>query len=60
MKSGRSKKSWDEVVKEEMKKRGMCINDAQDRNKQNNAAEECSVQVNWEKDPAIKTERGRP
>jgi len=30
---GRPKKSWDEVVKEEMKKRGLCINDVQDRNK---------------------------
>jgi len=27
------KKSWDEVVKKDMKKRGLCINDAQDRNK---------------------------
>jgi len=27
------KKSWDEVVKEDMKKRDLCINDAQDRNK---------------------------
>jgi len=29
----RPKKSWDEVVKEDVKKRGLCINDAQDRNK---------------------------
>jgi len=35
MKRGRAKKSWEEVVKEEMKKRSLCkcINDAQDRNK---------------------------
>jgi len=33
MKRGRQKKSSDEVVKEDMKKRGLCINDAQDRNK---------------------------
>jgi len=33
IKRGRPKKSWDEVVKEDMKKRGLCINDAQDRNK---------------------------
>jgi len=29
----RPKKSWDEVVKEDMKKSGLCINDALDRNK---------------------------
>jgi len=28
---GRPKKLWDEVVKEDMKKKGLCINDAQDR-----------------------------
>jgi len=33
MKRVRLKKSWDEVVKEDIKKRGLCINDAQDRNK---------------------------
>jgi len=33
MKSGRPKKSLDEMVKDDMKKRGLCINDAQDRNK---------------------------
>jgi len=34
MQRGRpEKKSWDEVVKEDMKKRDLCINDAQDRNK---------------------------
>jgi len=33
MKRGRPKKSRDEVVKEDMKKRGLCINTAQDRNK---------------------------
>jgi len=32
IKKGRPKKSWDEVVKD-MKKRGLCINDAQDRSK---------------------------
>jgi len=32
MKRGRPKKSWDEVVKEDMK-RGLCINDAKDGNK---------------------------
>jgi len=31
IKRGRPKKSWDEVVKEDMK-RGLCINDTQDRN----------------------------
>jgi len=30
---GRPKKSWDDVVKEDIKKRGLCINDTQDRNK---------------------------
>jgi len=35
-------------VKEDMKKRGLCINDAQD------AAEEWSTPVNWEKDLADK------
>jgi len=33
MKRGRPKKSWDEVVNKEMKKRGLCINVVQDRNK---------------------------
>jgi len=33
MEKGRSKKSWDEVLKEDMKKRGLNINDAQDRKK---------------------------
>jgi len=33
IKRGRPKKSWNEVVKEDMQKRGLCINDAQDRNK---------------------------
>jgi len=33
MKRIRPKKSWDEVVKEDIKKRVLCINDAQDRNK---------------------------
>jgi len=33
IKWGRPKKSWDEVVKEDMKKRGLCINDAQYKNK---------------------------
>jgi len=27
MERGRPKKSWDEVVKEDMKKRGLCISD---------------------------------
>jgi len=31
IKRGRPKKSWDEVVKEDMKKRGLCI--IQDKNK---------------------------
>jgi len=30
MKRGRQRKFWDEVVKEDMKKRGLVINDAQD------------------------------
>jgi len=33
MKRGRPKKSWHEVVKEDMKKRGLCMHDANDRNK---------------------------
>jgi len=33
IKRGRPKKSWDEVVKEDMKKKGLYIHDAQDRNK---------------------------
>jgi len=33
IKRGRPKKSWDEVVKEDMKKRGLYINDALERNK---------------------------
>jgi len=32
MKRGKPKKSWDEVVKEDMNKRSLCINDAQDGN----------------------------
>jgi len=32
-KKGTSKKSWDEVMKEDMKKRGLCINDAYNRKK---------------------------
>jgi len=32
-KRGRPKIWWAEVVKGDMKKRGLCINDAQDRNK---------------------------
>jgi len=30
-KERKAEKIWDEVVKEDMKKRGMCINDAKDR-----------------------------
>jgi len=33
IKRGRQKKSRDEIEKEGMKKRSLCINDAQDRNK---------------------------
>jgi len=33
MKIGRPKKSWDEVVKEDMKKKSLCIKDAQEINK---------------------------
>jgi len=33
MKRGKPKKSWNEVVKEDMKKKSLCINDVQDRNK---------------------------
>jgi len=33
MKIGRPKKTWDEVVKEDIIKRGLSINDAEDRNK---------------------------
>jgi len=33
MKRGRPKKSWDEVMKEDIKKRSLRINDAQDRDK---------------------------
>jgi len=33
IKRGRPKKSWDEVVIKDMKKRGLCLNDAKDRNK---------------------------
>jgi len=45
------------VVKEDKKKRGLCINDAQDRNKRrDDAAEEWSTPVNWD-DSAIKAER---
>jgi len=43
------KKSWDEMVNEDTKKRGLCINDAQDRDKwRDAAAEEWSTPVNWE------------
>jgi len=51
---GRPKKSWDEVVKKDMKKRDLCINDAQDRNKWRRC---CWIPVNWVEDPAVKTER---
>jgi len=47
MKRGRPKKSWDEVVK-----RGLCINDAQDKDKWR----QCCRRV---VDPAIKEERSR-
>jgi len=39
-----------------MKKRGLCINDAQERD---DAAEEWLTPVNWEEDPVIKAERRR-
>jgi len=51
VKRGRPKKSWDEVVKEDIKKRGLCINDAQDRNKRRRCCRRVSAPVNWEKDP---------
>jgi len=40
-----------------MKKRGLCINDAQDRNKRYDAAEEWSIPVNWEEDPVFKAKQ---
>jgi len=58
MKRGRSKISWNEVVKEDMKNRGLYINDAQARDKWIQAAEEWSISVKWEEDPAaIKAEQ---
>jgi len=57
MKRGRPKKSWNEMVKEDMKKRGLCINDVQDRNKWRDATEEWSNPVNSEEDRLIKAER---
>jgi len=54
MKRGRPKKSWDEVVKEDMKKRGLCVNNVQDRNKCRQCCRRVVDPVNWEEDPAIK------
>jgi len=42
-----------------MKKRGLCINDAKTETSGDDAVEEWSTPVNWEEDPAIKTERRR-
>jgi len=39
-----------------MKMKGLYINDVQDRNKWIRYAEEWSTLVNWEEDPAIRTE----
>jgi len=59
MKRGKGrKKSWDEMVKEDMK-RGLCINDAKIETSWDDIAEEWSIPVNWEEDPAIKVERRR-
>jgi len=52
IKRGRLKKSWDEVVKEDMKKRGLCINDPKTETSGDDAAEEWSTPVNWEENPA--------
>jgi len=43
-------------LKENMKKRGLCINDVQDRTSGDDATKEWSTQVNWEEDPVIKAE----
>jgi len=42
-----------------MKKRGLCINDAQDRNSGDDATGEWSTPVNWEEDLNIKAELRR-
>jgi len=60
MKRKRLKKSWGEVVKEDMKKRGLYVNDAQDKNKWRRFCRKWSTSFNWEEDPAIKAERRLP
>jgi len=62
MKRERRKKSWNEVVKEDMKKRGLWINDVKRQKQVENGdatVEECSTTVYWEEGLAIKAERRR-
>jgi len=61
MKRGKPKKSWDEVVKEDIKKRGLCVNNAQDRNKWVRCCWRMvnPSSVNREEDSANKAERRR-
>jgi len=49
-----SQKTWDVVVKEDMKKRSLCI---KTETSGVDAAEEWSTPVNWKEDPTIKAER---
>jgi len=60
IKRKRPKKSWDEVVKEDIKKKDSCIMMAKTETKTSgdDVAEEWSIPVNWE-DPAITAERRR-
>jgi len=54
----RPKKSWDEVVKADIKKRSLCINDAIDRNKWRRCCKSGRLRLTG-KNPAVKAERRR-
>jgi len=54
-----AEKIWDELVKEDMKRRGLCINDAQGRKKWRRCCKSGRPRFNWKKDPAIKAKRKR-
>jgi len=43
MNRGRPKKSWDEMVKEDMNKRSLCINDAKDKNNRRKQAQQAYI-----------------
>jgi len=59
MKSGRLKKSWDEVVKEDMKREACASLMPKTETRGDDAAEEWSTPVFWKEDLAIKAEQRR-